>query len=141
PPTQAPAPLQVSLVVHALPSLQAPVLFRCLQPVAGSQESVVQALPSLQLTGVPPQAPFAQMSPLVQALLSLQGREFGVNTHPFVALHASVVQRLPSSHGRIGPLPSMLAQLPRTPVATSSKRSSAALPVPSSSTPPPGVVG
>lgn len=53
-PVQVP-PAQVSPVVHALPSLHVAVLLtkpHC--PVEGSQTSVVQTLPSLQLFGVPP---------------------------------------------------------------------------------------
>jgi hypothetical protein len=49
------------LDVHALPSLQSlpleqgrqPVIGTLLQPVPGLQKSVVQALSSLQLSGVP----------------------------------------------------------------------------------------
>ena len=58
PPTQLP-PAQVSLVVQALPSSHGPVLFACVQPLAGLQESVVQTLPSLQSGGGPP----AQLPP------------------------------------------------------------------------------
>jgi hypothetical protein len=58
PPTQLP-PEQVSLVVQALPSSHGAVLFACVQPVAGLQESVVHTLPSLQSGGGPP----AQLPP------------------------------------------------------------------------------
>jgi hypothetical protein len=72
PPAQTP-PLHTSPVVQALPSLQDCVLLRNLQPLAGSQLSVVQGLLSLQLTAEgPAQVPPAQASPLVHALLSLQ---------------------------------------------------------------------
>jgi hypothetical protein len=59
PPTQLP-PEQASLVVHALPSSHESLLFTCVQPVAGLQPSSVQALPSLQLIGVPAQTSFEQ---------------------------------------------------------------------------------
>ncbi len=71
PPAQLP-PLQVSPTVHALPSLQLAVLFSFLQPLVGSQVSIVQGLPSSQLGAAPPvQVPAAQASPVVQALPSL----------------------------------------------------------------------
>jgi len=70
PPTHTP-PLQVSLVVQALPSSHGFVLGTCLQPVAESQESVVQGLLSLQLRGGPPtQLPLLHASLVVQALPS-----------------------------------------------------------------------
>ena len=53
---------------HALPSLRA----RCLQPPTPSQESVVQGLPSSHGLMAEPHLPPAQVSPLVQALPSLQ---------------------------------------------------------------------
>ena len=53
PPTQVPLE-HTSPVVHALPSVQATVLKVCVHPDAGLQPSLVQMLPSLQLTGVPP---------------------------------------------------------------------------------------
>ena len=52
PGAQAP-PAHVSVVVHALPSLHAMVLFACAHPVAGTHESVVQTFPSSQPSGVP----------------------------------------------------------------------------------------
>jgi hypothetical protein len=52
PPTHTP-PAHVSLVVHALPSLQALVLFAWAQPVAGTHESFVHTLASSQLRAVP----------------------------------------------------------------------------------------
>jgi glyoxylate utilization-related uncharacterized protein len=73
PPTQIP-PEQVSLVVHALPSLHGAVLLTCVHPVTGLQASSVQTLPSSQFGGAPPtQTPPAQASPVVQALASSQG--------------------------------------------------------------------
>lgn len=65
--------LQVSLMVHATPSLQALVLAALMQPVALEQLSVVHTLLSSQLTVVPLQVWVAsQASPLVHASPSLQ---------------------------------------------------------------------
>ena len=74
-PTHAPL-AHVSTCVHGLPSLQ-PRLFiaaaSCLQPLAASQVSSVQAKPSLQFTAaLPRHLPAAQASPLVHALPSSQ---------------------------------------------------------------------
>ena len=67
---QVPA-LHTSPLVQALPSSQAPACGVLTQPRSGSQESVVQALESSQLTVAPEtQEPAAQRSPLVQALPS-----------------------------------------------------------------------
>jgi hypothetical protein len=64
-------PPHVSPVVHALPSLHEAVLLTYEQPVAGMHESSVQALLSLQTTGVPGrQLPPPHVSPVVQALPS-----------------------------------------------------------------------
>ena len=64
---------QRSPVVQGLPSSQGLVLFAYTQrPVAGSQESSVHTLLSLQTIGVPAQIPPPQMSPVVQANPSLQ---------------------------------------------------------------------
>src|SRR5204862_6714367 len=72
PPTHAP-PLQASVVVQGLPSLQGLVLLVCVQPVAGLQPSVVQTLPSSQLGAAPPtHVPPLQASFVVQASPSLQ---------------------------------------------------------------------
>jgi len=80
PPTQAPLE-QVSLVVQASPSLQAATLFTFTQPLAGSQESSVQTLPSLQSGAAPPtQVPPAQASLVVQASPSSHGPILFVNT-------------------------------------------------------------
>jgi len=101
PPTQTP-PLQVSLVVQALPSLHDTVLFVCVQPVAGLQPSVVHTLPSSQFGAAPPtQTPPLQVSLVVQALPSLHGAVLFecVQTPP---LHTSSVQTLPSvAHGAV----------------------------------------
>jgi hypothetical protein len=74
PPTQLPAE-QVSLVVQALPSLQAAVLSVFAQPVALSQLSSVQPFWSSQLGGAPPtQTPAWQVSLVVQASPSSQAK-------------------------------------------------------------------
>ena len=73
PPTQAPL-LQASPVVHALPSSHALLLLLCAHPVAGTQESFVHGLLSLQLgAGPPAHTPPLHASPVVQALPSLHG--------------------------------------------------------------------
>jgi hypothetical protein len=76
PATQVP-PAQVSPVVQAFPSLQGAVLLVNTQPLPGLQLSVVQTLLSLQTTGVPGlQMPPLQVSPVVQALPSLQAAPY-----------------------------------------------------------------
>jgi hypothetical protein len=61
--------VQALLSLHVVP-LGAAV---CTQPVVGLQVSTVHGLPSSQSVGlVPPQLPDVQVSPVVQALLSLQ---------------------------------------------------------------------
>ena len=96
PPTHAP-PAQTSPVVQALPSLHAAVLFAWAQPVAGTHESFVHGLLSLQFVAPPPtQAPAAHVSPVVQALPSLHGAVLFVWTHPETALQESSVHPLPS---------------------------------------------
>src|SRR5207247_5472767 len=77
PAAQVPAE-QTAPTVQALPSLHGAVLFTCAQPVTGSQASVVQTLPSSQLTGE-----------CVQ---------------PVTELHPSTVHALPSSQLGAGPL-------------------------------------
>jgi hypothetical protein len=70
PPTHEP-PAQASPVVQALPSLHGSVLLACTQPLAGLQESSVQALRSSQFGAEPPvQVPSEQASPTVHALPS-----------------------------------------------------------------------
>src|SRR5262249_40518477 len=66
--------VHTSAVVQALASLHGvpSVTAVCAQPVAGSQLSVVQALPSSQLTALPTHWSARQTSPVVQALWSLQ---------------------------------------------------------------------
>ena len=84
-------------VVQASPSSQ--FFATCWQPRVALQESAVQALVSSQLVGPPgTQEPPPQVSPVVQALLSLHATVFGVNTHaPVLGLHELLVQMLPSS--------------------------------------------
>ena len=72
PGTQVP-PAQASPMVHALPSVQASVVWACTQPAAGSHVSAVHGLPSSQFAPEPAMhAPFTQLSPNVQALPSEQ---------------------------------------------------------------------
>jgi hypothetical protein len=90
--------------VQALPSLHGPALLTCAHPVAGLHESSVQVLPSLQSgAGPPTHTPFAQASPVVQALPSLHGTVLAECTQPMAGLHASSVQRFPSSQLGGGP--------------------------------------
>ena len=56
------------------------VLLACAQPVAGTQESLVQGLLSLQSTGVLVQPPFPLQRSVVQALWSSQGFGPGMQT-------------------------------------------------------------
>src|SRR5260221_534554 len=85
-------------LVQASPSSQATGV-EVQAPVAGLQTSVVQGLLSLHTIGVP-QVPAWQVFPIVQALESSHGVPFGawVDWHsPVVGLQVSVVQGLPSS--------------------------------------------
>src|SRR5262245_60679493 len=97
-PTQTPAS-QVSPAVHGIPSSHGRVLLVWMAPVYGSHESVVHGLPSSMFSGPPGwQEPPPQVSPTVQALLSLHGTVLFAFTHRSVSvLHESVVQRLLSS--------------------------------------------
>jgi len=64
----------VSPLVHTLPSSQGAALLVWTHPVAGSQLSSVQILPSSQFGGGPPtQAPLLHVSSVVQASPSSQG--------------------------------------------------------------------
>lgn len=114
PPTHWP-PEQLSAVVHAFPSEQlTPSLpARCAQPFVMSHESTVHGLPSSQLTPTPWQNLAAQVSPVVQALPSLQPvpAATAVCTQA-PALHESVVQTLPSLQST-APVPAqtLLAQM------------------------------
>ena len=86
-----------SPVVHRLPSVHEAVLFACAQPLAGTHESSVHTFESLQFVAAPEtQTPPTQASPVVQALLSLQGFVLFEKTHPLAGLHESVVQRFES---------------------------------------------
>jgi hypothetical protein len=94
PPTQDP-PAQVSAVVQALPSSHDAVLFVFTQPVAGTQESSVQGLLSLQLGADPPtQDPPAQVSAVVHALPSSHDAVLFVFTQPVAGTHESSVHGL-----------------------------------------------
>ena len=97
PPAHAPL-VQVSAVVHALPSLQAAELLVWTQPVAGLHESSVQPLESLQASAGPPaHAPPLQVSDVVQASPSLHGATLSVCMQPVPGMQESSVQGLPSS--------------------------------------------
>lgn len=89
-------PEHVSLVVQALPSLQATELLVCVQPLVGVQPSVVQTLPSSQFCGLPPQDPPEHASLIVQALLSLHEFVLFAWTQPVAGLQLSFVHPLPS---------------------------------------------
>lgn len=98
PGTQLP-PWHVSAWVHAVPSLQAPLLARCVQPAVKSHASSVQMLPSLQLALAPARhALLTQTSPTVQALPSLHVAELALEVHPTLATQVSSVHGLASSH-------------------------------------------
>ena len=78
PPLHTPA-AQASLVVHALPSSHVPAMFAWAHPLAGTHESFVQTLLSLQLrVPLPTHTPFWHVSVGVQAFPSLQDPVFGV---------------------------------------------------------------
>ena len=96
---------QLSPPVHTLLSALQPLpsngaLAKTQAPVAVSQLSAVQAEPSSHTVAVPgKQAPPPQMSPMVQALPSLQGSTLFVEKQPVTALQPSVVQGFLSSQG------------------------------------------
>src|SRR5207244_163850 len=103
PPTHRP-PLQVSLVVQALPSLHGSVLLAWTQPVVGLQLSSVEGLPSSQVgAGPPTHCPPLQVSLVVQALPSVQGSVLLPWRQPVVGLQLSSVHRLLSSQLSAGP--------------------------------------
>src|SRR5215813_6775299 len=118
-------PRHAPLRVQRLPSSQgvrsASVV--CVQPVAGSQPSVVQVLLSLQLRAGPPtQLPApSQVSAVVQALPSVQAMVVKPVTGQFPAPSQVVllVQGLPSSHAVVAEakVQSRLQQLPGCPLA------------------------
>jgi hypothetical protein len=96
PPTHTPV-LHESLVVQASPSEHDPPIGRCAQPVAGPQESSVQALPSSQFAGPPGrQLPWTQASPAVHALPSVHGSLFSTLWQPASGSQKSSVQGFPS---------------------------------------------
>jgi len=70
----------------------------------------VQTLTSLQLTVPPTQMPLAQVSALVQALLSLQFPTIGLCLQPVNAAQTSAVQTLLSSQLTAAPLQTPAAQ-------------------------------
>jgi len=95
--THAP-PVQLSGPVHGLLSVQGSVLLVNLQPLAGSQVSVVHALLSLHAFITPArQLPPEHASPTVQLLLSLQLTVLLVYLQPVTGSHVSFVHALPSS--------------------------------------------
>jgi len=79
-PAQTPL-AQMSGHVHGEPSLHGLVLFVYKQPEAGTHESLVHTLPSLQTTGSPTQMPPTHLSADVHALLSLHAAELGRCRH------------------------------------------------------------
>ena len=92
-----PPPLHLSLLVHALPSLQLFELFENTHPFEALHESLVHPLPSLQDRAAPPlQPPPLHLSFFVQALPSSQPFELLENTHPLPGLHESLVHPFPS---------------------------------------------
>ena len=108
PPLQTPD-WQASSPVHALPSLQAPVLSGYWQPTPGWQPSVVHGLPSLHVgPPLPLQTPPSQPSTVVQALPSLQALLLALWTQPLPGSQLSLVHTLSSSH--LAALPAL--QLP-----------------------------
>src|SRR5947207_8096073 len=154
-------PRQAPLWVQRLPSSQAvrSASVVWVQPLAGSQPSAVQLLPSLQSGGGPPtQLPPAQVSAVVQALPSSQAAVLFVCTQPRTGSQESSVHGLPSSQGGFGTfmqptpgwhesavqtlwssqtrgVPSTPTQAPTAPTAETSTSASVAAPVPLSVTP------
>jgi hypothetical protein len=96
PPWQVSSPLQTSPSAHGVPFATGVFV----QPVSGSQVSVVQTLLSSQLSGAPAvQTPAWQVSSPLQRSPSVHGVPFatGVLEHPKMGSQLSVVQTLPSS--------------------------------------------
>ena len=100
--------LQASPVVHGLPSLQLAVLLAWLQPLLGTQPSVVHGLPSshrvLGLTEVPLQLLLPHTSLTVQAFPSLQDTVLALLTQPLLGLQLSLVHTLLSLQDTAVPL-------------------------------------
>jgi len=105
------ATAHVSPVVQRLPSSQSAVFARKSHPVAASQVSSVQTLPSVHtLAGPEMQLPPAHASLSVHTLPSEHGSELSTLLQPFTASQLSVVHGLPSSQaeGALGvQLPSL----------------------------------
>jgi hypothetical protein len=92
---QVSVPLQTLPSLHGVPLTTGPFA----QPVTGSQESIVQALPSLQLSGLPVvQVPVWQVSAPLQTLPSVHEVPFvtGALEHPKIGSQESVVQTFAS---------------------------------------------
>jgi hypothetical protein len=103
PPTQT-LLAHLSAVVQALPSSQLAVLAAFTQPVAETQLSSVQGLPSLQFAAGPPtQTLFAHLSAVVQALPSSQLAVLAALTQPVAATQLSSVHGLLSLQFAAGP--------------------------------------
>src|SRR5207237_104715 len=91
-------PAELSMWRQALLAEQGLVLLACRQLSALSQVSLVQTFPSSQLGGGPPmQVPPAQVSLVVQALLSEQGLVLLACRQPSALSQESLVQTFPSS--------------------------------------------
>ena len=103
PGTHAP-PAHASPVVHKLPSLHGRLFVAAMQPVLVLQVSVVQGLPSSQLSMAPDwHWPPWHASPMVQALPSEQAPEITLNTQPLAGAQLSLVHTLPSLHAIAAP--------------------------------------
>ncbi len=114
PPKHVP-PLQASLVVHALPSLQGAELLATTQPLLTSQLSSVQGFKSLQTLGLPgTHLPPEQVSSSLQTLSSVHGSALLTLMQPCAASHKSVVHTLPSSQ-TLGPPEAHLPSLQLSP--------------------------
>lgn len=91
--------LHTSPTVHALPSSQDSAFATFLQPLVGSQLSVLQALLSSQVVATPGrQMPPLHASPWVHALLSLHSAIFAAKTQPILRSHLSSLHGLLSLH-------------------------------------------
>ena len=108
-------PAHTSFWLQALPSSQALILLANTQfPLALSQESLVQPLPSAHTLAEPGTQPLdTHWSPTVQELPSVHGLEFATCVQPVTLSHASLVHGLPSSQLR--PVPA--EQIPFTHVS------------------------
>lgn len=86
-----------SPLVQTVPSSQGKSLLLLTHPLVGSQESLVQALLSLQFFSDPAaQLPPLHKSPIVHTLLSLHTAALLGKTQPLTGSQASFVQGLPS---------------------------------------------